>query len=250
MYFYERGYPKEAVAEYLLNLANSDFYDWRKANPTVPYTEFPLKLENMGVSSALFDLVKLNDISKDVIATYTAEQAFEYGLTWARQYDPALAAVLEADRAYSVRVFNVERTGDAPRKDLINWSDIERAVGFFFDPLYEAAIARDGYPFPASVPLDDRRAILEEVARFDFQQSKDDWLAAMRALAERLGYARDVKTFKKAEPGTFKGHFGDVMMVVRVALTGKTNTPDLYEIIQTLGPERLQRRIAQAETHR
>lgn len=249
MYFYEQGYPKEAVAEYLLNLANSDFYDWRKANPTAPYTAFPLKLENMGVSSALFDLVKLNDISKDVIATYTAEQAFEQGLAWARQYAPELAAVLEADRAYSVRVFNVERTGDAPRKDLVNWSDIERAVGFFFDPLYDAAVSRDGYPFPGNVPADDRRAILDEVIRFDFDQSKEDWLTSMRALAERLGYARDVKTFKKAAPGTFKGHFGDVMMVVRVALTGKTNTPDLYEIIQTIGPERLRQRVARAAAH-
>lgn len=246
MYFYEQGYPKQAVAEYLLNLANSDFYDWRKANPATPYTEFPLKLENMGVSSALFDLVKLNDISKDVIATYSAAEVLEHGLAWARQYAPDLVPVLEADRDYSLRVFNVERTGDAPRKDLINWSDIDRAVGFFFDPLYAAAIVRDGYRFPANVPADDRRAVLARVADFDFSQSKEDWIASMRALAESMGYARDVKTFKKAAPGEFKGHFGDVMMVVRVGLTGKTNTPDLYEIAHTLGADRLRQRTAQA----
>jgi len=245
-YFYEQGYPKQAVAEYLLNLANSDFYDWRKANPTAPYTEFPLALEKMGVSSALFDLVKLNDISKDVIASYTADQVYEYGVAWAQQYAPELAALLATDPAYSRAVFNVERTGDAPRKDLVNWSDMERAVGFFFDALYAAASAQDGYPYPAAASAADRRAILQRVQTFDFTQPKDVWLTAMRDFSESIGFARDVKTFKKAAPGQFKGHFGDVMMVVRVGLTGKTNTPDLYEIAVTLGAGRVAERLSRA----
>lgn len=244
-FFYEQGYPKQAVAEYLLNLANSDFYEWRKANPALDYTEFPLKLENMGVSSALFDLVKLNDVSKDVIATYTADQVYEYGVTWARQYDPALAALLEAEPAYTRAVFNVERMGDAPRKDLVNWSDIDRAVGFFYDARYVAGVA-DGYAFPAHLPADDVRTILEYVRGFDFEQPKEDWLEAMRSLSEQTGYARDMKSFKKAAPGQYKGHFGDVMMAVRVGLTGKTNTPDLHEMARTLGHERVRDRLAQA----
>lgn len=247
MYFYERGYPEQAVTEYLLNLANSDFYEWRKANPTAPNTEFQLRLEKMGVSSALFDLVKLNDISKDVIATYTAEQVYEYGVAWARQYDPELAAVLEADPAYSIAVFNVERTGPAPRKDIVNWSDIDRACGFFFDSRFEAAVNASGYPMPP-LPVEDITRILEHAQTFDPTTPREEWLSGMRAFAESLGFARDVKSYKK-DPAAFKGHFGDVMMVIRVALSGKTNTPDLYEIMQTLGVERTKARLQRALEH-
>jgi glutamyl-tRNA synthetase len=244
-YFYEQGYPKEAVAEYLLNLANSAFYDWRKANPNAPHTAYQVRLDNMGVSSPLFDLAKLNDVSKDIIAAYSAERVYEEGLAWARAHNPRLAAILERDKAYALRVFNVERTGDAPRKDIVNWSDIERACGFFFDELFAESIAASGYPMPEKVPAEDIGRILDAVIAFDLARSKDEWLGAMRDLAESLGYARDVKTYKK-NPDGFKGHFGDVMMVVRVALTGKTNTPDLYEILQTLGAERSAARLRAA----
>lgn len=241
MFYYEAGYPAQAIIEYLLNLANSGFYDWRVANPGKPYTEFPLRLEDMGVAMPLFDIVKLNDISKDVIATYDAEQVYDYALEWASQYEPRLAAILQQDPAYSTAVFNVERTGNAPRKDIVNWSDVERACGFYFDDLYSAAIAQNGYPMPA-FPREDIAAILQHVAQFDPAQTKDVWLDDMRGLAERLGYARDAKTFKK-NPGEYKGHFGDVMMVVRVALTGRTNTPDLYETMRVFGTTRIVERV-------
>lgn len=243
MFYYEAGYPVQAVSEYLLNVANSSFYDWRKANPDQPYQDFPIKLEDMGVAMPLFDLVKLNDISKDIVATYTAEQVYAYGLEWARQYHPRLADLITADPAYSLDVFNLERTGTAPRKDIVNWSDIERACGFFFDALYAESIAAE-FPMP-SYTTDVIRAILERVRAFDPAVTKEDWLSGMRSLGESLGFARDAKTFKK-HPEAFKGHFGDVMMVVRVALTGRTNTPDLYEILKILGQERINRRIDQA----
>ena len=243
-YYYQAGYPVQAVTEYLLNLANSDFYDWRVANPDSPHTEFPLRLESMGVASPLFDLVKLNDISKDVVATYSAEQVYEYGLNWARQYDQRLAKVLESDMEYAVAVFNVERSGPAPRKDIVNWSDIERAFGFFFDELFDETIAQNGYP-ATNASHEDTARILEHVRAFDPSTPKDIWLNDMRALAESLGYARDAKTFKK-NPGVYKGHFGDVMMVVRAALTGRTNTPDLYEILRTYGGARITRRVDKA----
>mgnify|MGYP001179610390 FL=1 len=243
MYYYAAGYPVQAVSEYLLNLANSSFYDWRKANPTQPYQEFPVKLEDMGVSSPLFDIVKLNDISKDVIATYSAEQVYDLGLAWAQQYNPRLAGLIAADPAYSLAVFNLERTGQAPRKDIVNWSDIERACGFFFDELYAESIAAN-FPMPA-YHQDVIAAILARVFQFDSAATKEAWLDGMRSLGETLGFARDAKTFKKTPEG-FKGHFGDVMMVVRVALTGRTNTPDLYEILKILGGSRINQRIDQS----
>lgn len=246
MYYYQAGYPVQAVSEYLLNLANSAFYEWRKANPDAPYAAFPIKLESMGVAMPLFDFAKLNDISKDVIAAYSAEQVYEYGVTWARAYQPRLAALLEADPAYSAAVFNLERTGQAPRKDIVNWSDIERACGFFFDDLYAESVAA-AFPMPA-YPPEVIGAILERVRAFDpAAATKEAWLDGMRALGETLGFARDAKTFKKS-PGEFRGHFGDVMMVVRVALTGRTNTPDLYEIFRIMDEARIGRRIDAALT--
>jgi glutamyl-tRNA synthetase len=243
-YYAEQGYPEQAVTEYLLNLANSSFYDWRKANPTAPNTEFQIKLEDLGKASPLFDIVKLNDISKDVVATYTAEQVYEYGLAWAKQYNPRLAAILEADPAYSISVFNVERTGQSPRKDIVNWADIDRACGFFFDELYNASIEANGYPFP-KMEAGDIKRILDAVHSFDPSVPKDAWLEGMRALGEEIGYARDAKSYKK-NPTAYKGQFGDVMMVVRAALTGRTNSPDLYTILQTIGTARAKNRAARA----
>ena len=243
-YYYKAGYPEQAVTEYLLNLANSRFEDWRRENPITPNTSFEFKLDDMGKASPLFDVVKLNDISKDVIAGYTAEQVYETSIAWAKLNNPRLAALLENNREYALRVFNVERTGTSPRKDIVNWSDIERACGFFFDELFAESIGASGYPMPQLNPA-DIALIIQECAKFDPNALKETWIAHMREFAEQAGFARDVKTFKK-EPAAFKGHFGDVMMVVRVALTGKTNTPDLYEIIQTMGIERTKRRLEQA----
>jgi glutamyl-tRNA synthetase len=246
-YYYEQGYPEQAVTEYLLNLANSSFYDWRKANPIAPNTEFQVKLEDLGKASPLFDIVKLNDISKDVVATYTAEQVYAYGLAWAKQYNPPLAAILEADPAYSISVFNVERTGQSPRKDIINWADIERACGFFFDELYNASVEANGYPFPKMEAADANR-ILDALRGFAPAMPKESWLEGMRALGEEIGYARDAKSYKK-DPTAFKGQFGDVMMVVRAALTGRTNSPDLYTILGTIGTNRAQKRADRAREY-
>lgn len=245
MFYYSAGYPAQAVIEYLLNLANSGFYDWRQANPDAPHTDYPFKLEDMGVAMPLLDLVKLNDISKDIVAYYSAEQVYKYGVAWAAQYDSRLAQILQADPAYSIRVFDVERGGSAPRKDIVNWSDIERACGFYFDELYEAAVDAEGFPMPEGIASDDIDDILQQVMAFDPSISKDDWLQTMRDLSARLGFAPNMKTFKK-NPDDYKGHFGDVMMVVRVALTGKTNTPDLYEILQAYGRARIEARIQRA----
>jgi len=243
-YYYVAGYPEQAVTEYLLNLANSRFEDWRREHPTTPNSEFDFKLDDMGKSSPLFDIVKLNDISKNVVASYTAEQVYMTSLVWAKQNNPSLAALLEHDRDYSVRVFNVERMSAAPRKDIVNWSDIERACGFFFDELFSASIAANGYPFP-NLGAALMEQIIEAARHFDPATLKETWVIDMRALAEQFGFARDNKAYKK-EPTAFKGQFGDMMMVIRVALTGKTNTPDLYEILQTFGVERANRRLDQA----
>ena len=246
MFYYEAGYPAQAMIEYMLNLANSSFYDWQKANPDKTFIEFPFKLDEMGVSMPLFDTIKLNDISKDIIASYSAEQVYQQGFEWAQQYDSRLARILSADAAYSVAVFNVERTGSAPRKDLINWSDIVHVYGFFFDELFRESVAADGYPMP-TIDHADLVAVLDHVRNFDPTMTKEAWLEDMRGLAEGLNFARDAKTFKK-NPGVYKGHFGDLMMVVRVALTARTNTPDLYAILQTFGKARIGQRIEQAKT--
>lgn len=243
-YYYERGYPAQSVIEYLLNLANSDFEDWRRRNPDAPYTDFELKIGQMASSNALFDLQKLNDISKNIIARYSAATVYDLALAWAQRYDPRLAALLRRDVDYALAVFGVERTGPAPRKDIVNWSDVERACGFFFDELYEE-VAAGGYPWPAVEP-DTRRSVLAYcIEQLPALGDRDSWLQDMRQFAESLGFAKDTKTYK-SNPGLYKGNWGDVMMVLRVALAAKQFTPDLYAVITTLGTARAVARLRRA----
>jgi glutamyl-tRNA synthetase len=244
-YFAEQGYPTRAVLEYLLNIANSAFEEWRAEHPDAHFTEYELQLDNMGVSLALFDLDKLDSIGKDVLAGYTAEELYEAAVAWAADTDPDLHAILTADPTYTRRVFNVEREGDAPRKDIAKLADIREAYGFFFDELYAASL--EATPYSENMPdtLSDEAVVeimdrcIEDVRTLG---TKQEWIDGMRSWATDNGYARRNKDYKK-DPDAYKGTFGNVMMAYRVALSNKTFTPDLYEMITALGEERAVARL-------
>ncbi|NDJ35247.1 MAG: glutamate--tRNA ligase [Chloroflexi bacterium] len=241
-YYLEKGYPARAILEYCLNLINSQFENWRVENPEAPFAEFPLDLSRMSPSLALFDLDKLDSISKDVIATYNAQEVYQAALDWAREYDPDLAAIIEADRDYSITVFGVERGGEAPRKDLANWSDVREAYGFFWDELYAQSIAEQGYIFPDVAPEDIASVMDFIIGHVQDLPDRDTWLQDMRDFSEEAGFAPNRKTYKK-DPDAYKGQFGDVMMIYRVALANQRYTPDLYEMVQALGIERTVARL-------
>lgn len=239
MHFYaQQGYPADSVLEYLFTIANSDFEDWRRANPTADRFDFKFNLKKMSVSGALFDLDKLNDVSKMVIARMDAAAVEQQVEAWAAEYAPDFAALLARDRDYATGVFAIDRGNAKPRKDIARWSDVPDYVSYFFEETYENALELPEHIRPA-----DAKAILEDYrAVYNPAEDKDAWFETVRGLCEKHGFSPDVKAYKK-DPSAFKGHVGDVSTVIRIAVTGRRNTPDLCSIMQQLGQERVTARL-------
>ena len=241
-YYAEQGYPKESVLEYLLTLANSNFEDWRRANPDAPQSAFPFNLKKMSVSGALFDLTKLTDVSKNVISRFSAEKVLADTLSWAKEYDPALAALLDADPSFAKAIFSIDRGTAKPRKDIGKWNEVRDYVAYFYDALYE----NDLSALPENLTQTQCAEILTAyLAVYDSADDKDGWFGRIKDLCAPLGYTPNVKEYKK-NPDLFKGHVGDVSTVIRAAVTGRRNTPDLYSIMQILGEQTVKARLTAA----
>ena len=240
-YYHEQGIPKDAVVEYLLNIANSSFEPWRRSNPDKDISEFELQLNKMSVSGAVFDMVKLLDVSKNVISKYSAEKIYEETLKWASKYDEEFAKLLNDNKEYSIKVLNIERGKAKPRKDIAKWSDVKETIEYMYQDVFETM---DEYAFQKINDIEEIKGILKTYIEkyFDISDDKDTWFNKIKDLAEEKGYAREVKEYK-ANPEQYKGHVGDISTVIRVALTTKHNTPDLYEIMQVLGENYVVNRI-------
>lgn len=240
-FYHEQGYPNESVTEYLLNLANSNFEEWRAENPKKPNREFVLHLEKMGVSGPLFDINKLSDISKNLIGKMTAEEAYEKSLVWAEQFDEKLAELMKREKEYTIGILNIERNTEKPRKDIAKWSDVRENVDFFYDEIFEV---ETNYDFPENMAKENIKTVLQNYGSvLEMEEDKDQWFNHLKDFAETIGFARDGKTFKKS-PDEYKGHVGDVAMILRVALTKKRNTPDLHEMISVMGRDRVEKRLS------
>lgn len=240
-YYIEQGYPKESVIEYLLTLANSNFEDWRRANKAAPQADFPFNLKKMSASGALFDLQKLNDVSKNVISLMTADEVYGSAVNWAQQYDEALYRLLVADKAFAKGIFCIDRGIAKPRKDLAKWSEVKSFVAYFYDELYQP-----DYTLPENLTAAAAAEILRAyLAVYDHADDKDTWFARIKALCAPLGYTPNVKEYKK-DPQAFKGHVGDVSTVIRIAVSSRRNTPDLHAIMQLLGEEKVISRMRAA----
>ena len=241
-YYKEEGIPVLAVKEYLLNIANSTFENWRRANPDKSIDEFDFNLNKMSVSGALFDMIKLLDIGKTVISKMTAEEVYNCALEWANEYDKELAEML-ANKEYSLRVLGIERGNKKPRKDISKWSDVKNSIIYMYDDKFFAGDVAYDYG-----KISDK-AEVEKITKtyineyFNINDDKDTWFNKIKDLAEKLGYAREVKEYK-AEPEKWPGHVGDISTVLRVKLTGRQNTPDMYEIMQVLGKDSVEKRLS------
>jgi glutamate--tRNA ligase len=244
-YYKKEGIPSEAVKEYLLNIANSTFENWRKANPDKSIDEFDFQLNKMSVSGALFDMIKLLDIGKTVISKMTAEEVYNYSLIWAKEYNEELAKMLE-DKEYALKVFGIERGNKKPRKDISKWSDVMYNIGYMYDDEFYGKV--NEYPYQVISDKEDIAKILDLYISKYYNESDDKqtWFDKIKELAVEMGYAGEVKEFK-ANPGMYKAHVGDVSTVLRVALTARTNTPDMYEIMQVLGKNRIAKRLEVAK---
>lgn len=243
-YYTEIGVPKEAVIEYLLNIANSNFELWRKQNPNAAIDEFELQLNKMSVSGALFDIVKILDIAKTVISKYTAEEIYDEANNWAKVYDEELLNLLK-DKEYALKVFGIERGNAKPRKDIAKWSDVKENIEYMYDSEFYKEPRAYEYQKVTDKDLISKILTLYMEKYYNENDDKQTWFDKIKDLAEEVGFAREVKEWKK-EPEKWPGHVGDVSTVLRVALTSKANTPDMYEIMQVLGKERIFKRFETA----
>lgn len=243
-YYDEEGIPEEAVKEYLMNIANSNFENWRRANKEKSIEEFELQLNKMSVSGALFDMVKLLDVGKTVISMFTAEEVYEKSLEWANKYDKELKEMLK-DKEYALKIFSIERGNKKPRKDISKWSEVKENIEYMYDEKF--LNKEQEYPYQVINEKEDINKILELYLEkyYNENDDKQEWFDKIKELSGELGYAKEVKEYK-ANPEAYKAHVGDVSTVIRVALTGRTNTPDMYEIMKVLGKDSIEKRLKMA----
>ena len=243
-YYEEIGVPGQSVKEYLLNIANSSFENWRRQNKKAPIEEFDFSLNKMSVSGALFDMTKLEDVSKIVISNFSSEQVYNESLKWAQKHDNELVEML-SDKEYSLKVLGIERGNVKPRKDIAKWSDVKENIIYMYDDKFLNKTQK--YPYQIINDKEDINKILKLYIEkyYDETDDKQTWFDKIKELSGEMGYAKEVKEFK-ANPGMYKAHVGDVSTVLRVALTRRTNTPDMYEIMQVLGKTSVIKRLQKA----
>lgn len=237
-YYKAQGYPTESVIEYMLTILNSNFEDWRRANPDAPIGDFKFSVKKMNAAGSLFDIAKLCDVSKNVIAKFDAEKVYSYVLEWAKDYDPDFAKELEAEKEASIAVLSIGRGGKKPRKDIAVWTDVKDYMGFIFDGYYNA---EGEYPenFDKKLIADVLKAYIEVYSENDEQT---EWFDKIKDVSEKFGFARETKEYK-ASPESYKGHVGDISAFIRVAVTGKQNAPDLYSVMKIMGKDKIISRI-------
>ncbi len=234
----EMGYCPEAVCEYVMTLLNSNYEEWHMQNPDKPYTDFPFNIKKMSVSGCLFDFEKLNDVSKNIISRMSADEVYSKVLTWADKFDPEFASELKNAPEMSKSILAIGRGGKKPRKDLTTWRDAKPYMGFFYDKFFTII---DEYPENFD-KADIKNTLKAFVENYDESDDMNAWFEKVKSIADSLGYASDMKAYK-ADPSAFKGNVADISMFIRVAVTGKVNSPDLYTVMQVLGYDKTVSRI-------
>ncbi len=245
-FYREKGYFKEAVMEYLMTLINSSFEEWRCENPGEDINSFEFSLDNMSKSGALFDTVKLNDVSKECLARMSEKSITRELKSWANEYGAkqqgvkkaVIDAIIHEDEDRLAKMLSVGRNGNNPRKDLAYCEQIAEFIAFFFD---EGFAVED--ELPAEVPEEDAVNILNDyLQKRRGKNTSEGWFSDIKDISERYGYALKPKEYKK-NPDMYRGHVGHVSTVLRLALVGRSNSPDIGEIQDILGKEKVEERI-------
>lgn len=239
-YYKKEGFPVQAVYEYIMTLLNSNYEDWRRANPNAPAAEFKFSPKKLNPAGNLFDYSKLCDVSKNEIAKMDAQQVYSLLLEWAKEFDPEFGSKLEADPEYAKRILAVGRGGKKPRKDIATWAEAKPYMGFFYEEYLETPC------FDEKFSKEVIRSALEKfLDRFDFQDDSNTWFEKVKEITNELGFTTDMKAYK-ADPSAYPGTVADVSTFLRLAVTGKTNSPDLYTVMQILGYDVTVSRIRRA----
>ena len=238
-FFAEQGYEPICVIEYLMTIAASDFEDWRRANPTADYRQFKFNLKKMSVSGALFDGNKLNDVSKIKIAAMKSDEVYKHLADWAREFDGEFYEQLTANPDFSKSMLAIDRDdAKKPRKDIAKWSDAKEYFAYFFNDYYTP-----NHNLPENISALDAKAFLAEYKNvYDPADDRQGWFDKIKQIAPKLNFAAETKEYK-ANPEAFRGSAGDLSTVLRIAVTGRQNTPDLCSIMAVLGKDECFKRI-------
>ena len=232
------GYAPACVNEYVMTLLNSNFEEWRMQNPDKPLGDYQFNIKKMSSSGCLFDIVKLGDVSKNVISRMNADEVYDGLYGWAEEFDPDFAAELSADPSYAKQIISIGRGGKKPRKDYGTWVELRDYMQFFYDRYFTVT---EEYPERFDKKL-IARVLSDFLASYDHSDTSDIWFSKVKAITDSIGFASDMKAYKAA-PEAFGGNVADVSMFIRVAVTGKTNAPDLYTVMHIIGCERSVARI-------
>jgi len=240
IYYRAEGFPTQAVREYLMTVLNSNFEDWRRANPDADLNTFKFSPKKLNPAGSLFDYAKLVDVSKNVISRMSAEEVYGLLTEWAKEFDPDFAEKLSADPAYAKKILAIGRGGKKPRKDLSTWKDAKPYMGFFYRDYLEAPIFDEKFGVAVI-----RTALTKFLERFNFGDDSTVWFNKVKEITEELGFTTDMKAYK-ADPNAYAGTVADVSTFIRQAVTGKKDSPDLYTVMQILGYDETVRRIQNA----
>ena len=236
-YYKAEGFPVEAVYEYIMTLLNSNFEDWRRANPDAPVDTFKFNAKKLNPAGSLFDYAKLTDVSKIVISRMNAEKVYSLLVEWAKEFDADFAQKLTQDADYATKILAIGRGGKKPRKDLAVWKDAKPYMGFFYDEYLEKPVFDER--FDKAIIADALNRFLN---RFDIADDANTWFEKVKEITNDMGFTTDMKAYK-ADPTAFPGTVADISTFIRLAVTGKSNSPDLYTVMQILGYERTVQRI-------
>ena len=237
MYYFEQGYPTDSVLEYLLNMLNSSFENWRKNNPNLSWRDFKFGINDITAVAPLFDNAKFNDISKNVIARLSGEELYKNWLNWAKEYDRPLAETLEKDSEKFIKLCQMDRDGAVkPRKDIYNYHMMKEYFDYAFTEPKEYELDEKDIPLA-------NEFLSEYLKTFKMPASNEEWFNDVKELAGKLGYATDNKLYKQS-PDAFKGNTAKVCEFIRVAITGRKNSPTLFIIMTILGEDENKRRLA------
>lgn len=239
-FYHEKGVPIEAVKIYLMTIANSNFEAWMDEHPNEDYRNFKLSFDKISVSGSLFDIEKLFNISKNYISKMTSEDLYNEALKWALEFDKELYDLMKKYDKYTKDIFSIERYQEKPRKDYSSYSDIKSHIWYMYDELFNPT----SYEWQKITDRDEITKIVMEYFDnyYDQNDDKETWFNKVKMLTEKLGYAANMKDYRK-NPENYKGSVADISTVIRVMVTSRSMTPDLYEILKLLGPERIKKRL-------
>lgn len=239
-YYKAEGFPVQAMREYLMTVLNSNFEDWRRANPDADIETFKFSPKKLNPAGSLFDYAKLVDVSKNVISRMSAEEVYGLLTAWAEEFDSDFAQKLKADPDFATRILTIGRGGKKPRKDMATWQEAKPYMGFFYDEYLEAPCFDE--KFDKAVI---RSTLTKFLERFNFQDDANTWFDKVKEITTELGFTTDMKAYK-ADPSAYPGTVADISTFLRLAVTGKTNSPDLYTVMQILGYDATVSRIRNA----